>query len=132
MELGKRLLGETDPDRLLKLAMDNAIEISGAERGLIILFDAKGETYFQTARHLSQTDLQDPKFEISRTVIDRVRQGRAPIYLNDALRDPSLKNSQSANRLRILSVICLPVANEQRGIRRCLPGQQECAWRIHR
>ena len=39
-KIGKELLGESDVDRLLGMAMDRAIAISGAARGIIILFDS--------------------------------------------------------------------------------------------
>ncbi|MBN1350864.1 sigma 54-interacting transcriptional regulator [candidate division KSB1 bacterium] len=108
-ELGKRLLAEVNINRLLQLAMDAAIEISNAERGLIILFDDKGNTSFQTARSLNQGDIEHPQFEISRTIIDRVRTGKLPIYLPNALDDPEFKLTESVDRLRILSVICTPL-----------------------
>ena len=46
-EVGKRLLAESEIDSLLTRAMDDAIEISCAERGMIILFDKYGNIIFK-------------------------------------------------------------------------------------
>ncbi len=109
LNLGKRVLSESDLDQVLTIAIDEAIEITGAERGLIILFDEDGGTLFQTARKLKKEDLDHPRFEVSRTIIERVKASGETIFLENALQDRPLKNSKSASRLGILSVICLPL-----------------------
>jgi len=112
LELGKRVLTESDLDRLLTIAIDEAIEITGAERGLIILFDDEGETLFQTARKLKREDLDHPRFEVSRTIIDGVKVSGEVVFLENALKNRALKDSRSASRLGILSVICLPLRRD--------------------
>lgn len=114
LDLGRRLLAETDLNRLLQQAMDDAIEITGAERGMIILFGPEQQILFETARHLSKEDIQNPKFEISRTLIERVRTTGEAICSGNVLADPVLAQSKSAARLKVLSVICLPLVHEDR------------------
>lgn len=55
--IGKELLAEWDMDRLLSEAIDRLIEISSAERGMIILFDEDGEIFFERARNLKKEDI---------------------------------------------------------------------------
>src|ERR1700710_1354486 len=43
LELGKSVLAESDLDGVLTAAIDGVIELCGAERGLILLFDPDGE-----------------------------------------------------------------------------------------
>lgn len=113
-EIGKHLLAESTVDKLLSVALDKTIEISKAERGMIILFGEEEENLFQAARNLKQEDIEHPKFEISRTIIDNVKQEKQPIYLHNALEDSSYKKSSSVKRLKILSVICLPLVFEEK------------------
>jgi len=113
-ELGKRLLAESDINRLLRNAMDSVIEVSNAERGLIILFDETGNILFETARNLKKEDISNPEFEVSRTIIEKVKTEAIPIYLPNALDDPTFKNSESVDRLKLLSVICLPLTFDNR------------------
>ncbi|MGH7452836.1 MAG: sigma 54-interacting transcriptional regulator, partial [bacterium] len=109
VEIGKEILAELDIDRVLAAAMDHLIKISGAERGLIILFDATGAPLFQTARQWEREDINHPEFEISRTILEKIKSQHKPIYLKNALEDPAMAKSGSVRHLKILSVICLPL-----------------------
>jgi Nif-specific regulatory protein len=114
LKLAKELLLESDIHRLLTLAMDRAIEASGAERGMIILFDKSGEALFETARNLNREEIDHPEFEVSRTIINKAKTEGTPIYLRNALEYPALRKSNSAARLKLLSVICLPLRYEDK------------------
>ncbi|MBN2090886.1 sigma 54-interacting transcriptional regulator, partial [candidate division KSB1 bacterium] len=111
-EIGKRLLTELDIEKLLTAIMDIAIEKSGAERGMIILFDVNGQNLFETARHLKKEDITQPEFEISRTIINKVRSEKTALCLRNALAEPSLQKSKSVARLKILSIICFPLKHD--------------------
>jgi len=111
-EISKRILAESDINSLLTVALDEIIEMTVAERGLIILFEKDGNFIFQVSRNLKKEDIEKPKFEISQTIINGVRQSGEPIYLENALNNQKLK-SQSIIRLRILSVICLPLQKDK-------------------
>jgi Nif-specific regulatory protein len=108
-EIGKRLLTESEVDKMLSSAMDSAIQISGAERGLIILFDNQGEKIFQTARKLNSEDLRDPEFEISQSIIITVKAEPEPICIENALESSLYGKKKSVEKLKLLSVICLPL-----------------------
>lgn len=112
IEIGKQVLAESDINRVLTIALDGAIEITGAERGMVILFGSGDKILFETARNLKKADIENPKFEISQTIINRVKSDFKAICLHNALEDHSLKKSASAVRLKILSVICLPLQYE--------------------
>ncbi|RQW02950.1 GAF domain-containing protein [candidate division KSB1 bacterium] len=109
LEISKNILAESDVDLVLTLAIDHMLELTGAERGLIILFDDKGNEIFQTARRLSKKDIEHPKFQVSFTIIHHVRSTGQPLCLQNAFEDSTLQKSESAARLKILSVICLPL-----------------------
>ena len=73
-EIGKRLLTESEVSKLLHSAMDEAIQISGAERGIIILFDETNQIQFQSARNINKEQIKNPEFEVSRTIINTVKK----------------------------------------------------------
>lgn len=112
LKIGKRIFAESDVNRVLTTAIDDAIEIAGAERGLIILFADDGDVLFQTARNLKKEEIENPEFEVSRTIIDEVKKTGKTIYLENAMGEQRLKKSRSATMLKILSVICLPLRYE--------------------
>jgi transcriptional regulator with GAF, ATPase, and Fis domain len=112
LELGKRVLAERDLDRMLIAAIDGVIELCGAERGMILLFDpaaADGAVVVETARNLERADIERPEFEVSRTILERVRATGEPFWHPNVLDDPSLGDRASVMRLLILSVICQPI-----------------------
>lgn len=98
---------------MLKTAVDGTIEITGAQRGMIILFGEDEEIQFETVRNLQKEDIEHPKFEISRTIIDRVKADSRPVCLQNPLEEPNLQKSASALRLKILSMICLPLKHKK-------------------
>jgi len=81
---------------------------------LIILFDDNGNIIFETARNLNRIDIENPKFEVSRTIIEKVKTEKKPVYLKDALDEPEFRASESTLRLKILSVIALPLFNQDK------------------
>ncbi|MFQ5631231.1 MAG: GAF domain-containing protein, partial [bacterium] len=113
LEIGKRVLTEPDIGRLLERAMDGAIEITGAERGLVILFEEKEKAIFETARNLAKADIENPKFQVSQTVIETVKKTGAPLYSHNIMQDEAFLQSRSAASLKLLSVICLPLIFEK-------------------
>ncbi|NIR51691.1 sigma-54-dependent Fis family transcriptional regulator [candidate division KSB1 bacterium] len=112
LQIGRQLLTEQDVDKVLSSAIDGAIDITGAERGLILLFDLDGKVRFQTARKLTREDLQKPKYEISRTIIQKVRTEKKPVYVKNAREHPEFRASESVAERKILSVICLPIRHQ--------------------
>jgi Nif-specific regulatory protein len=113
VKVGKEILAELEVDRVLTAAMDHLIEISGAERGIIVLFDEHGESLFQTARRLEKKDIEHPQFEISRTIIKKAKAEGQPVYLPNAMEEAALQKSKSVDSLHILSVICLPLVHDE-------------------
>jgi len=109
LELGKSVLAESDLDGVLTAAIDGVIELCGAERGLILLFDPDGEAVVETARNLRREDIERPEFEVSRTILDKVHAEGEPFWHPNVLDDPAMGHKASVLRLLILSVICQPI-----------------------
>ena len=110
-QIGKQIIAETNIDSVLTVAMDGLIEITDAERGMILLFEKK-QIIFETVRNLNKEDIRNPKFEVSQTIINNVKKdGKGLCFLN-ALEETKFRNSDSIDRLKILSVICLPLKHE--------------------
>jgi len=113
LEISKRLLAESDVEKLLTVATDIAVDLFGAERGMLILFGADDTIQFETARNFQKEDITQPGFEISRTIIEKVRTEKVALCLRNALAEPSLQKCRSVARLKILSIICTPLKHEE-------------------
>lgn len=114
LEISKKMLAEKELDKAITIAINQVIQITNAEHGMIILFKKNGELLFEKARNLDNKDIEHPIFEISRTIIDTVRTNGKPVYLHNALEDPVFKKSKSVDRLKILSIICLPLTYQNK------------------
>jgi len=102
------LNSETDPDALLESLLDKALEVVGAERGLILLRDSKTEEFYvRLARNLEQETVRDAA-EFSRGVVQQAGGGRAVLSI-DAGQDERLRDFKSVSVFGIRSVICVPL-----------------------
>jgi transcriptional regulator with GAF, ATPase, and Fis domain/predicted negative regulator of RcsB-dependent stress response len=112
-ELNKALNSERDGQRLLDLIVDSAIEITGAARGFLILFDGRAEQ-FRAARNIDESTIHRPEFEVSHSVARRVVHEGKPILTANAIDDPRLQSAASISALNLLSIVCVPLISRGR------------------
>ncbi len=106
LEILKRLASEHDLDRLLERITDCAIELSGAERGFVLLAE-QGALLPRTVRDIASPD--DPHVAFSRSIAEAVLIDGEPILTVDALRDQRLSEYVSVHKLMLKSIACLPI-----------------------
>jgi serine phosphatase RsbU (regulator of sigma subunit) len=96
-------------DDVLALVMDTAIEITGAERGFIMLADAKGHLEMKLARGQGKVSLSGTTFERSHKIPEDVfTSGREKIVAD--LHDSDLAHAhQGTLALGIRHVLCVPL-----------------------
>ena len=95
-----------DTDQLFNQAIDRLLEVTGAERGLILTVQG-GVPRLQTAcsRHLDKPNAAD----ISRSVIQEAIETSDLIAATDAPHDPRFQASQSILNHNIRSIVCMPL-----------------------
>jgi sigma-B regulation protein RsbU (phosphoserine phosphatase) len=95
-------------DDVLSLVLDSAIEVSGAERGFIML-DQAGELEFKMARGRGRVMLPGGSFATSRKIPEEVFRTGEPRIVADLL-DSELANFHSGTvALGIRNVLCVPL-----------------------
>src|SRR6476659_625607 len=96
-------------DDVLSLVLDSAIEVSGAERGFIMLAPATGELEFKMARGRGRTTLPGSSFATSRKIPEEVFRTGEPRIVADLL-DGELANMHTGTvALGIRHVLCVPL-----------------------
>ena len=108
------VLSATSARRVLDLAMDAMIRLSGAQRGFILLSRPDGTEEVAAARNLERGRVPDAASEISRRVVGAVLAGGGPLRLEDALHTAPFSMSESVARLKLLSVLCVPIRSDGR------------------
>ncbi len=104
----ERLLGSTSRDELLESLLDEAIEVTRADKGFLILRE-NGELRIKVARNITRENLIDAEERVSDSIVEKVARTRKPLIVSDALDDPEFKASKSVVNLQLLSVMCVPL-----------------------
>ena len=98
-----------DLDQVLNNVMDEVIAATQAERGFLVLREPDGSLVFRAARGLDQQTIEDPAFQVSRGVVERVASEGTPQLTSDAQRDQWLSARQSVVILGLRSILCVPL-----------------------
>ena len=107
LEINHRLVGHEDLSSLLGSIVEEAIEVSGAERGYLIL-EEHGVLRLDTARNSSRGGLDEPDLEVSGSVVRRCFDEFRCLRISDAAEDPLLGGAQSVRELELRSILCAP------------------------
>jgi transcriptional regulator with GAF, ATPase, and Fis domain len=115
-EFGRMVTSQTKIDKIIDMLLDKLIELVNAERCLLLLFNTSGDTIYKIGRHLQHSEITHPEFEVSWSIINKVKETHLPVCIQDALASDSFKTMKSVLRLRILSVACIPIIHEEKCI----------------
>jgi len=97
-----------DIDEVLAQAMDAVIELTGAERGFLVLCEVGARSWkVRMARNIRQEDLQG--MEVSRSLIDEVISSAQGLLTTDAQNDPRFSGRQSVVFYGLVSIMCAPL-----------------------
>jgi signal transduction histidine kinase/tetratricopeptide (TPR) repeat protein len=104
-QAAQRLAARSDPAALLEDALDEALLLTGAERGFILLNEATGEPRVAAVRGATPSAV----LRISRTVADRVLHTGEMLAVADIVGREDLSTRQSILDLGLRSVLCAPI-----------------------
>jgi transcriptional regulator with GAF, ATPase, and Fis domain len=95
-------------DGILKLIVDTTIELTGTERGFIMLKDEAGQLTHRVARDDQKSDLT-ADLSISNRLADRVFKTAQPVIISGTDMNLSLPSKQSVELLGLKAIACLPL-----------------------
>jgi Nif-specific regulatory protein len=102
-----------DPNELLEKLMDLTLDVIGAERGLIILFDeTSGSMSVKIARNMEKETIKDAS-RYSHSIVKQAKTGKSILTL-DAINDKRFKKSKSVSLYEIHSLMCVPLRIQNR------------------
>jgi serine phosphatase RsbU (regulator of sigma subunit) len=94
--------------------MDEVIAAVRAERGFVMLREPDGKLVFRVARGMDHETIDDPQFQISRSVVDRVAHEGQPVLTSDAQADDRFSMRRSVMSLGLRSILCVPLSLQDR------------------
>jgi signal transduction histidine kinase len=105
-----RVLGSSlDLQTVLDQVMDAIIQLTGAERGFLMLQDDDGQLKVKAARNFDQQTLSSDEFNYSRTVANQVLDSGAPILTTNAAEDPRFSGQASIVAQSLRSIMAAPL-----------------------
>ena len=111
LEIYRKINSELDPERLLGLVMDTAVELTGAERGFLLLGSGPDDLKVEVARNL---EMEGEKAAYSRSIAQRVLGSGQPVITVSAVNDPRFKEYLSVHQMQLESVLCIPIHAQER------------------
>jgi serine phosphatase RsbU (regulator of sigma subunit)/pSer/pThr/pTyr-binding forkhead associated (FHA) protein len=96
-------------DEVLALVMDSAIEVTGAERGFIMLANPDNDLEFKIARARGRVTLPGKSFETSRKIPEEVFATGQERVVQDLLDSNIMSEHNSTVVLGIRHVLCTPL-----------------------
>ncbi len=96
-------------DEVLNRVIDEVIVATRAERGFVMLRDEDGKLSFRVARGLDQQTIQEPRFQISRSIVERVAAEGQPVLTSDAQVDDRFNMRESVLMLGLRAILCVPL-----------------------
>lgn len=111
-EIARVLNSTLEFDKVLRLVMDEVIDVVKAERGFLVLVNpATTKLEFTIARDKNKQTIDESafQFKISRSTVAKVVRTREPVITDDAQADDALKAQESIMAYGIRSIMCVPL-----------------------
>lgn len=98
-------------DQVLNQVMDTVIELTGAERGYIMLKNSNsGELEFRVARGMDQSTLDGSQgMIVSKTIVNTVANSGDPILTDNASEDKRYESQESIVGFQLRSILAVPL-----------------------
>ena len=107
--IGRSLNSSLELGTVLATVMDSLIEVTGAERGFIMLNEPDGQLAVRVARNLDRRTIEADGFQLSRTIVRQVAEDGQPVVVTDALTDARLGTAASVAAFQLRSILCAPL-----------------------
>jgi len=102
----ERLMADTTPDQLFRALLKAVVELTGAEKGFVIVFK-DGDRHLASSHNVADETLDLSR--VSDSIIDSVVNTRRPLIISNAVRDSRFGRAKSVVDLRLSSVMCVPL-----------------------
>ncbi len=109
-QVGQVVNSSLELDQVLQVVMDTIIRLTGAERGFLMMRNARsGELEVLIGRNWDRETLSKSEFAVSRTILNRVIREGQPILTTDAQEDPRFHTQDSVISHNLRAILCVPL-----------------------
>lgn len=108
-EISRALNASLDLNDTLNHVIDSLIQITGAERGFLMLFDEDGNLNISAARNFDNENIASTDLDLSYTVVRSALASGESLMTTNAQMDPRLANRESIIGYNLRSILCVPM-----------------------
>ncbi|HKQ71269.1 MAG TPA: sigma 54-interacting transcriptional regulator, partial [Polyangiaceae bacterium] len=114
----EKLVHKGSIDELLATMLDDILELTGADKGVILLTlpedagEGEKKVSVRALRNVSKECIADERGGVSDSIVRAVLQTAKPIIVSDALADTTFGKSESVVALQLSSVMCAPMLSQ--------------------
>ncbi len=119
MRLAREVTSILDLQPLLQTVIEAFVEITAAERGSLLLFDAQGELELSASHGTAAGQVDSGTFAIPHSTIRSVADSANALYVEDVLTQGSVGIRDSIHLLQLRSYACLPLVASGRVLGVC-------------
>lgn len=113
LETAQLMAQDVDLEDLLEQTLDRLLDISGTDRGFIMLLE-EGELHIKAQRNLGKEP--EGAIQLSMSSIHSVFENGDPIWILNVADDEKLSTQQSILKLELKTILCLPLTLQGRRI----------------
>ena len=112
------MVSERSERALYDQIVDALIDLTGAERGFLMLADEEGgpDRRVVAARNFDREAVRDALAKVSKTVERQAFSSGDPVVVTDASMDERFSGTESVLNLRLRSILCVPVRGREEPI----------------
>jgi transcriptional regulator with GAF, ATPase, and Fis domain len=105
--------GVSNPEGVLRTLLSQAVQRTGAERGVLVQVGERGALDYTVLHRFTPADVDGSAGEFSRSLFAEVLRTGEGILLANAMSSPA-GGSESVRAMRLVSVLCLPIRADGR------------------
>lgn len=98
-----------DLETIFSMVLEAALELTGAQRGLLLLLDEAGDPQVRGSRNFRKAEPSVAERDFSRSIVREVLEQGRGVFVEDTSRAESLAHKTSVLNLGIQSVLCVPL-----------------------
>jgi transcriptional regulator with GAF, ATPase, and Fis domain len=109
LDINRRLNSELRLGKLLDEIIDTIVELTGAERGFLLLRGRDGALRPRSARNVDRRSLESEELRVSRSIAEQVVATGEPVVTIDAQSDVRFGAASSVHALSLRSILAVPL-----------------------
>ncbi len=108
-EVSSAINASLDWRQTLQAVLDAFIQITSAERGMVLRLDANAEPQVEITRNASHMPFTDDDIRFSRSIVRRALDEQGPVLSTNAQIDPRFEGSESIIAYGLRATLCVPL-----------------------